>query len=177
MKGERLKRSFKHLEICKDPITEIEKQTAYELFRRKNKGPTSFQSQEDISCLKQVRESLHLTAAQAANLLGVIKSSYQSYEAGEVSGAISLKNLRKCAEAFNCELVYELRTKDGQPVDQNIWNEAFEATKSHGLLFNCVATRRAYALNDLITKKLNDPKFRREMKWSMQTARFRPLYE
>lgn len=172
-----VERSFKHLESCKDPITEKEKKDAYELFRRKRPEQKAFVSKLETSILRDVREALHLSASQAADLIGVSKNSYQSFEAGEVSGAISLKNLRKCAEGLGCEFVYELRTRDGEPIDLKIWNEVFEVTKTHGYLYNCVASRRAYALHDLITKKLNDPKYRRKKRWSLQTPRYRPLYE
>ncbi len=169
--------TFNLLEMCSDPINEVEKQTAYELFRRKHEVRMSTKSQVGQSCLREVRKALHLTIEQAAERMQVSESSYQSHETSEAGRTISLKNLQKCAEIFDCELVYELRTKDGHSLDERIWNEAFEATKNHGYLFKCMASRRAYALNDLIVKKLNDPEFRRKMKWSKQTRRFRPLYE
>ena len=49
-----------------------------------------------------------MTTAQLAQRLGVSQPSVFALEQSEVNGAISLKSLRRAAEALDCTLVYAL---------------------------------------------------------------------
>jgi predicted DNA-binding mobile mystery protein A len=55
-----------------------------------------------------IRRALGLTTRQAAKRLGVSQSSYADAESSEARETISLKQLRRVADALGCDLVYAL---------------------------------------------------------------------
>src|SRR5688572_19589898 len=58
--------------------------------------------------LRAIREALGVTTRQVARRLGIAQAAYVKAEANEATGAISLKQLRRIAEALDCELVYAI---------------------------------------------------------------------
>ncbi|MHB8621816.1 MAG: mobile mystery protein A [Sulfuricaulis sp.] len=58
--------------------------------------------------LRAIRYALGMTAKQFAERLAVVPSRIVKIEESEVSGSLSLKNLRRAADALNCELVYAI---------------------------------------------------------------------
>jgi predicted DNA-binding mobile mystery protein A len=55
-----------------------------------------------------IRRALGLTTRQMAKRLGVSQSSYADAESSEARETISLKQLRRIADALDCDLVYAL---------------------------------------------------------------------
>jgi len=55
-----------------------------------------------------IRRALGLTTRQMAKRLGLSQSSYADAESNEAREAISLKQLRRIADALDCDLVYAL---------------------------------------------------------------------
>jgi predicted DNA-binding mobile mystery protein A len=55
-----------------------------------------------------IRRALGLTTRQMAKRLRLSQSSYTDAEANEARGTISLKQLRRVADALDCDLVYAL---------------------------------------------------------------------
>lgn len=55
-----------------------------------------------------IRRALGLTTRQVAKRLGLSQSSYADAEANEARETISLKQLRRLADALDCDLVYAL---------------------------------------------------------------------
>jgi len=58
--------------------------------------------------LTAIRKSLGMSVRQMADRMGITQQSAARLEANEVEDAITLKSLRKAAEALNCRLVYAL---------------------------------------------------------------------
>ena len=58
--------------------------------------------------IKTIRENLGMTVMQLSKKLGLGASRVTSIELGEVKESISLRTLRKAAEALNCKLFYVL---------------------------------------------------------------------
>jgi predicted DNA-binding mobile mystery protein A len=58
--------------------------------------------------LRAVRDALGMSTRQYASRLGVSQPQVVAYEKGEVEESIALANLRRAAEALDCELVYAL---------------------------------------------------------------------
>ena len=58
--------------------------------------------------IREIRDALGMSSYQFAELLGIDQSTVMKMEQREQSGAISLKNLRRAAEALGCKLVYAL---------------------------------------------------------------------
>jgi predicted DNA-binding mobile mystery protein A len=55
-----------------------------------------------------IRSALGLTMRQMGKRLGLSQSSYADAEANEAKGTISLNQLRRVADALDCDLVYAL---------------------------------------------------------------------
>jgi predicted DNA-binding mobile mystery protein A len=70
--------------------------------------------------IKTVREALGMSARQIGQRLGLTQQSVAELERAEQTGSISLKNLRRVAEAMQCQLVYAF-----------LPNESFESIVRH----------------------------------------------
>jgi len=58
--------------------------------------------------VRAIRDGLHMSRRQLANRLGLSTSRIQRLEQDEVSGAVTIKTLRRTAEAMDCEFVYAI---------------------------------------------------------------------
>ena len=58
--------------------------------------------------INTVRQALGMTTTQLANKLGVNQSRVVQLEQAEASDAITLRTLRKAAEAMECQLIYAI---------------------------------------------------------------------
>jgi predicted DNA-binding mobile mystery protein A len=67
--------------------------------------------------LASVREALGLTLEQVAQRLGTGRPNVLRFERYEASERITLRNLRRVAEAMDCQLVYALTPKSGSFVE------------------------------------------------------------
>lgn len=63
--------------------------------------------------IKGIRMALGMTLQQLANRLTITKQSARDIESREKEGSISIKSLRKAANALDMELVYGFVPKDG----------------------------------------------------------------
>lgn len=61
--------------------------------------------------IRSIRESLGMTGRQFAMRMDVEPSRVTALEKNEVSGNLTLRSLRRAAEALDCELVYALVPK------------------------------------------------------------------
>lgn len=61
--------------------------------------------------IKAIRTALEMTSAQLAERLSVDQSQVIKLEKAEANDAITLKSLRKIANALDCELVYAIVPK------------------------------------------------------------------
>lgn len=64
--------------------------------------------------LRAVRQELGLTQSTVAKTAGLTQQAYAQFEQGEAKGTLSLGNLRRSADAMDCDLVYFLVPR-GQP--------------------------------------------------------------
>jgi predicted DNA-binding mobile mystery protein A len=62
--------------------------------------------------IREVRDALGMSARQLARRLGISQPSVAKFERSEEAETISLKSLRKVAEALDCTLVYALVPND-----------------------------------------------------------------
>ncbi len=62
---------------------------------------------------RAVRTSLGMNVRQMAERIGITQQSATSLEKNEADDAITLKSLRKAAEALDCRLVYALVPNEG----------------------------------------------------------------
>ena len=63
--------------------------------------------------IRAVRISLGMSVRQMAERIGITQQSASRLEKNEVEDAITLRSLRKAAEALDCRLVYALVPKEG----------------------------------------------------------------
>ena len=62
--------------------------------------------------IRAVRDALGMNGRQFARRLGVNPSRVTEMEQGEVTGSLTLKSMRKAAEALDCVIVYGLVPRD-----------------------------------------------------------------
>lgn len=63
--------------------------------------------------IRAVRTSLGMSVRQMAERIGITQQSASRLEKNEADDAITLRSLRKAAEALDCRLVYALVPKEG----------------------------------------------------------------
>ncbi len=56
--------------------------------------------------IREIRESLGMSAAQLAGRIGIRQPTVAKMQRTEIEDTISLKSLRKAADAMDCDLVY-----------------------------------------------------------------------
>jgi predicted DNA-binding mobile mystery protein A len=56
--------------------------------------------------IREIRQALGMTTGQLAKRIGIPQSNVHSLEARERDGRITLRSLRKAADALDCEVVY-----------------------------------------------------------------------
>lgn len=64
-----------------------------------------------------IRKSLGMSVRQMAERIGITQQSAANLESNESEDSITLKSLRKAAEALNCRLVYALVPNNGRLQD------------------------------------------------------------
>ena len=78
-----------------------------------------------------IRRALGLTTRQMAKRLGVTQSSYADAESSEARETISLKQLRRVADALGCDLVYALVPR--RPLAETVEERAAELARERVL--------------------------------------------
>lgn len=67
--------------------------------------------------IRAVRTSLGMSVRQMAERIGITQQSAARLEKNEINDAITLKSLRKAAEALDCRLVYAFVPNEGSLQD------------------------------------------------------------
>lgn len=62
--------------------------------------------------IRAIREALGMSLRQMASRLGTSAPGARKLEESEANGTISLKSLRRAAEALDCIIIYALVPKD-----------------------------------------------------------------
>lgn len=104
--------------------------------------------------LRACRKGLLLTTKAVADRLGMKPQSYWEMEEKERTGAITLRDFKRAAEALDCDVVLSVRLKNGKSFADVIWEK--------------LVTRAARVLAAEAIKLFRDAKFRKEMGWSYQ---------
>lgn len=112
--------------------------------------------------LAKARSALLLSVHGIARRMGVTQAAYREMERAEQEGNLSLGDLRKCAEAMGCELIYAIRPKKRTVFSQVVWRAIADEIAA-------VQPDRV-ALDALIKAKLADPRFRRKHGWQAEIS-------
>jgi predicted DNA-binding mobile mystery protein A len=83
--------------------------------------------------LRAVRQALGLSRPQVAKAMGVKPQSIMDFEETEAHDRITLRNLRRLADAMDCELVYAIVPKSGtirELAERRLRNEATERVRA-----------------------------------------------
>lgn len=67
--------------------------------------------------IRAVRKALGMSVRQLAGRMGMTQQAVSQFEASEVDDAVTLKTLRKAAEAMGCKVVYAIIPVDGSLQD------------------------------------------------------------
>ncbi|HSW69060.1 MAG TPA: mobile mystery protein A [Gammaproteobacteria bacterium] len=79
--------------------------------------------------IKILRTTLHMTAQQLANRLGVTRIRVYQLENAEMEDAITLRTLKEAANALECELVYAIVPKGSATLETMIETRAKQLAK------------------------------------------------
>jgi transcriptional regulator with XRE-family HTH domain len=63
--------------------------------------------------IRAVREAADISAGELGRILGVSRQLPLQFEKAEIEDSITLKSLRRCADALDCDLVYALVPRTG----------------------------------------------------------------
>lgn len=77
--------------------------------------------------VRTLRKALGMSSPQLAKRLGVSKSQISQMERMEVEDRITLKQLRRVADSFECDLMYALVPR--KPVEKMVRDRAMEKAK------------------------------------------------
>ncbi len=67
--------------------------------------------------LASIRNTIGMSSRQMAERMGISQQSASKLEKNEIDNSITLKSLRKAAEAMDCKLVYAIVPNDGNLED------------------------------------------------------------
>ena len=69
------------------------------------------------------RRALHLSMSTVSARMDISRQAFAQLESNEADGHVTLRNLKRIAEAMNCEMVYCLRPKAKEKFSQVIWRQ------------------------------------------------------
>jgi predicted DNA-binding mobile mystery protein A len=100
--------------------------------------------------LRAIREALGMSAQLVAQSLRVTRPRVFEFEKAEAEDRITLRSLKRVAEAMNCELVYAILPKSGTIVELAEQRARDEASK------RVLAVEHSMALEDQAAGNVND---------------------
>jgi transcriptional regulator with XRE-family HTH domain len=101
--------------------------------------------------LMAARRAQFLSVTRLASQLGVSRAAYRKLESSEEAGTISLANLKRSAQAMDCELVYAIRPKSRKLFSHSVWEILMAAARLPTVHHACM--------------KMYDSRFRRLQGW------------
>ena len=87
---------------------------------------------ENFSYIRQMRSTLGMTLTKLGEACGVAPSTISQLEQREATGNITVENLKRAAEAMNCEFRYEFvpKTEISEFVSQKAYEKAKRIVQS-----------------------------------------------
>jgi predicted DNA-binding mobile mystery protein A len=125
------------------------------------KFPTAKQAPRPVrGWLRAVREALGVSQQEVAIAAKVRRQSIIGFEKAEAGDRITLRNLRRVADAMGCELVYAIVPKSGsiqELAEQRVRSEATKRVLSveHTMALEDQASGGVKELIDKETKRMN----------------------
>ncbi len=116
--------------------------------------------------LKNTRRALFFSTNQLAKTLKISRQAYAKFEVSEKRGSISLKSLRRLAEAMDCELVYAIRPKSQKRYSQVVWDQLVSECKDHSWVKSRPVVAKERALAAVSRIKMAESAFRKKRKWT-----------
>jgi len=104
--------------------------------------------------VRAIRDGLGMSRRQLATRLGLSTSRIQRLEEDEVSGSVTVKTLRRTAEAMDCVLVYAMIPKESLETTLN--TQVREKAKAYVLSTSHSMALEDQALSNEANKKMLD---------------------
>lgn len=79
--------------------------------------------------VRSIRKAIGMSIAQLAERIGITHQTVSQFEANELDNSITLRTLRRLAEAMDCKLVYAIVPKSGNLQDI-VKKQAYKKAKS-----------------------------------------------
>jgi predicted DNA-binding mobile mystery protein A len=74
--------------------------------------------------VRAIREVLGMNGRQLAERMGIARSHLSQIESGEARDSVSLRTLRRAADALGCEFVYAFVPRDGRTLEEMVQERA-----------------------------------------------------
>ena len=123
--------------------------------------------------LKEMRETLGLTASGLAEKLNLKRQAISQFEESEKSGAISIKTMRKIAKAYECEFVYAFVPKNHNNFSEMLTAKVLPHVQKPKLNMPLYEGRLYHIFSHRITQFLKQPTGRGKV-WNLKNAKKRP---
>jgi predicted DNA-binding mobile mystery protein A len=120
--------------------------------------------------IRAVRDALAMSSYQLAQRVGVSQPEIVHWEQREAKGTISLKSLRRVADALQCDLVYALAPR--QPIRKILQQRALEVAST-----SVEQVSQSMALEDQRTDALRRARIVRETAQRLLDERPRRLWD
>lgn len=98
--------------------------------------------------------------------MGISKSQYSKLEAAEKRGECTVNQMRRIAEAMDCEVVYIVRPRQGRLFSERIWQLLLEEALRRFQFRTCTPHNKSGALAAIAEELIHEPGFRRSRNWS-----------
>ena len=113
------------------------------------------------SWIRIARSALHLNCKTVGQRMGISESAFSAMERREELGEISLKKLRSCAAALDCDLVYAVVPKKKVGFSRLLWAEIYPVAMQHRRVVQGDPRKKWRRLAAVARQMRNAPGFQR----------------
>lgn len=113
------------------------------------------------TALRTARIGLCLSTGSVAEKLNMARTNYARLESKEKSSSITLKSLKKAAEAMACEFIYAIVPKQRKTFSDLLWERLLPEAISQMKKRKHMRMMRGFFIGSLVIQQLNSAEFRR----------------
>jgi DNA-binding XRE family transcriptional regulator len=117
---------------------------AYQVWKRKYPFPemdrfiapfvlSPFTNKQLVSNIlaQKTRRALYLSSGEMARRMKISPQCYHQLEKSELKESLQIGQLKRMAEAMDCELIYALKPKSNQVFSKVLWDQLYKIVQEH----------------------------------------------
>lgn len=81
--------------------------------------------------VQKTRRALYLSSVEMARRMEVSPQCYHQLEKSELKESLQIGQLKRMAEAMDCELIYALKPKSNQVYSKVLWQQLYKIVQEH----------------------------------------------